>query len=240
MNTQNEAVIEKLRKVLNLANGLNATQGEMEAAMARAKEIALRHNIDLARIELNKDNGKGTADLKIEKHTLKIRSKHEQKYHRWIYAVFQECFDIKVIRTSWGGTVYFIGETVDVMICTELFPWLENVFYRTYLKAKKEGRAMPCAADKNGVYWGLYRGIVEVNKREEQKLNKEEATCMALIVRRKEDLVQAKVEEEFPELEKARKSKLTTNAAAMSFGYNEGKKIRLNQTGAGQQQGQLK
>ncbi len=235
--THNE-VIEKLQKVLNLANGLNATQGEMEAAMGRAKEIALRYNIDLASVELNKDNGKTGAGLKVEKHTLKIRSKHEQKYHRWIYNALQACFGVKVIRTH-GGTVYFIGATVDVLICSQLFPWLEQVFYQTYWRAKKAGVVVSCAADKNGIYYGLYLGIVEVNSREEEKLTQTEKSCVALVLRRKEDLIKAKVKEEFPFLRKVKQSQFTTNTGAMDHGRQEGRKINLRQTGSGTPQGRL-
>jgi predicted DsbA family dithiol-disulfide isomerase len=51
-----ENVIEKLKKVLNLANR-GGTQGEAEAAFRRAKEIAMRYNIDLASIEVGASAG---------------------------------------------------------------------------------------------------------------------------------------------------------------------------------------
>ena len=55
--TMHDAIIEKIRKVLALANGKNAYEGEMITALAKAKEMAMRHGIDLATIDINKGQG---------------------------------------------------------------------------------------------------------------------------------------------------------------------------------------
>src|SRR5688572_7353970 len=122
MTNVSEDIIEKLTKILRLATDKGATAGEVEAAMGKAKEIAIRHNLDLASIDLNTDTGRKT-EIKIDRADIKIRSKNEQKYHRPIYAVMMECFGVRVITLSFGG-VCFVGETVDVLICKQLFPWL--------------------------------------------------------------------------------------------------------------------
>jgi len=239
MNTVNDAVIEKLQKILNLAQaGRGATQGEMEAAMARAKEIALKHNIELSSVTPNADNGKNKETITIDKHTLRVRSQTQQKYHRWIFAVLKECFGIRVI--TGGSTIWFVGESVDVLICTQLFPWLEDVFYSTYNKAANAGIVQRNAAGKNGIYSGLYLGLVAANKREEAKLTKEEMGCMALVLVKKEDLIKAKVEEEFPTLRTPKARSLEISGRGQAHGYTKGKSIRLNQTGSGSAAGQLK
>jgi hypothetical protein len=70
----NDAVVDKIRKCLNLANGKNATQGEMENAMAKAKEIALRHNIELASINLSEGRN-ASAGMEIGKEAAHTQSK---------------------------------------------------------------------------------------------------------------------------------------------------------------------
>lgn len=89
MNASND-VIEKLKKVLNLATR-GATEGEMEAAWKRAKEIAMRYNIDLASVDVS--DSKSTSKKKAEAGKFSIRSKYEQPYHRWVNFVLEECFD---------------------------------------------------------------------------------------------------------------------------------------------------
>jgi len=227
----NTAIIEKLKKILILANDKGAQPGEIEAAFGKAKEIAMRHGIDIAGIDISgKDEGKDGADtMTIERVDVATRSKNPQKYHRFICALLQEVFGVSVIRL-WDCYV-FIGEATDVAICRALFPWLEDVFYSTYYKAKLAGIVISCAADKNGIYSGLYNGMLSANRKAEAALNTEDRSKWAMVVRSKESLVKAKVEEEFPTLQQARRSRLSTNSRAWDHGYREGQKIRLNQVG---------
>lgn len=233
-----EEIVEKIRKCLALANGLNATQGEMEVAMAKAKEIAIRHNIDIASIGLDDPNAKGGIDITTDK-TLRTRSEYEQPYHRWIFNVLEEVFGVKVvrmIRRDYNGIriscIVLIGDTVDVAIAKEIFPWLEKVFPRTLSRLVHARKLTYCAADTNGCYYGFYRGIVEANKREEEKLTKKEASSMALVVRKKEDLIQTELEEQFPHAKVRSTRHKEMNGEAFHYGKAEGSRIKLNQLGA--------
>jgi hypothetical protein len=235
MKTSDE-VIETLRKVLNLAHGMNATQGEVEAAMARAKEIAMRYNIDLATVQIGQKD-KSAFSIETDKTQVKIRSQHPQKYHDWIARTLMRCFDIHVIYLGRKGAagIVFIGEKTDVAICVELFPWLEDVFYSTYYRGRKAGLYPISAASKNGVYAGLYYGIVEANKRMEEQIKRENPNAYALVVRSKEQAVQARVSNEFPKLETPKKQRETQmNHRAYMHGKEKGRSIKLNQLAGAQ------
>lgn len=226
-----ERIVDKIRKCLALAHGRNATQGEMEVAMAKAKEIAMRHGIDMATVAAAGKQDSDKASMEIGKGEVQIRSQRPQKYHRFVCAALQEVFGIRVVRI-WNKYI-FIGEATDVAISRELFPWLEDVFYSTYYRAMRAGEVECCAASKNGVYSGLYWGIVAANKRAEEQLKTEEKQTWALIVRNKDALVEAKMHEEFPHLEKGKERRLTSSTRAWNIGYEKGKTINLNQTSNG-------
>ena len=143
------AIIEKIRKMLALADDSGAHPGEVENAMAKAKEIAMRHSIDIASISLNVDEKKKKADVTVNE-TLKTRSKYEQPYHNSIYCVLESVFGVKVIRRVYrdrsGGTIVtglvLIGDPTDVGIAIAIFPWLQKVFPKTLSTLVKEGKGI--------------------------------------------------------------------------------------------------
>jgi len=233
-NQINSAVIEKIRKCLALSHG-NASQGEMEAAMGKAKELAMKHGIELASIDMAAGRSAGSS-IEIDRADVQIKTSAQKPYHTWIYRVLRQCFGVQVIIS--GTEAIFIGEATDVAICRELFPYLEKVFPSTYYHAEKNGM-VSCAANKNGVFRGLCDGIIEVNKREEAKLTPKEASCWALIVVNKDALIEKRVEKEFPVLiyRKARAQQVSNSAYA--FGRAKGQQIRLNQVGSGKANGRI-
>ena len=238
MNTKvTDEIVERIRKCLALAHGRNATQGEMEVAMAKAKEIAMRYGIDIAGVGIaGKEDEK--RQMTTDNVAIQPRSKHPQKYHRYINWVLQSVFGIKVIRS--GNRFFYIGETVDVAICRELFPWLEDVFYSTYNKAANDCQIDRTAADKNGMYQGLHDGILAANKRAEEALTSTEKSTWALVVVNKSALVQKRMETDFPHLTKGRASTIRTfNPVAHGIGYAKGRSINLRQTSAPKANGLL-
>lgn len=235
----NEQVIDKIKKILKLAKGAGASQGEIEAALAKAKEVAMRHNIDLASIDTSEESIR--AGIFVERDSsLRTRSKYKQPYHDWVFAVLEAVFSVRVVQTvhsEYNGkrisALHIIGETVDVAICREIYPWLEKVFPRTLSKAVSQGLLSYSAADTNGCYSGLYTGIIEVNRQEEEKLQTEDRHRYAIVVKEKMEMVDEKVGEEFPNLRKSKSRARNYNPFAADHGRQEGRKINLRQVGAG-------
>jgi hypothetical protein len=232
----NQAIIEKLKKILILANNAGATEGEVASAMARAKEIAMRHAIDIGGIDITNAKERKSI-LQTDKAESKIRSKHPQRYHRFICGVFKQVFGVESVQTwsraSDGPCYVFIGESTDVAICTALFPWLEEVFCKLPFKVIREKGFPESNGVKNAVYQGLYYGIIESNKKAEAALSSDDKNKWAVVVRNKDVAVQARLHQEFPRLTQGRSSRLTTNSAAQQHGYEAGRKINLSQVGGG-------
>lgn len=236
----NEQVLETLRKVLNLA-ARGATQGEMEAAMARAKAIAIKHNIDLASVSMADPKAKKGVEVENDS-SLQSNVAFERKFHRWVFHVISELFGVRFIlsRQECGSrcrikTIYIIGETTDVAIAKAVFPWLEDLYPKSYRKAVNDFKiAEDNSASAHGYYRGLSAGILEVNRKAEEEVAKSvDANKYALVVRDKKLAIQQRVEQDFPVLSKRKSRTRDESDIAAGVGYERGKQINLNQINSG-------
>jgi len=239
-NKVSDEVIEKIRKCLALAHGRGATQGEMEAAMGKAKEIAMRYHLEIADISMEDKSGKNKkGSITTDKNSVNIRSKHVRPYHRYVTATLMEVFGIRVIQSY--RSFIFIGETFDVAVSCALFPWLEEAFWSCYWQIRKSyGETEYVAGTANGAYLGFYNGLLAANKRAEATLTSTEKQSWALVVVDKNALVEQRMKEEFPNLGKARKS--TTRSidhGAYAAGYAKGKTVNLRQVSGGTSTGSI-
>jgi len=232
-NTPSDEILEKLAKILRLANNSAATPGEAEAAMGRAKALAMQHQIDLAMVNLTEKSSKGI-DIKVQRTDVGIRSQKFQVYHKYIWWTLQDVFGVRVIRFG-KSRFCFVGEATDVLVCCQLFPWLEDVFYSTYNEAAKRGVVQRNAAGKNGVYWGLQNGLVKANKQEEQKLDAKQQQCWGLVVRSKEQAIDAQMAVDFPKLKSTKARDLNMDWNGFRHGKEKGEKIKLDQVSAPKQ-----
>lgn len=238
----NQAVLDKLRKVLNLASGRGATQGEIEAAMARAKEIAMKHGVDLASVDMTDPKAKSkTMDITTDS-DLKSNIAFERKYHTWIFHILTVLFGVRFItnRKQQGSrhrltTIWVIGEVTDVAIVKVLFSWLEELYPKSYREAVNAHLiAEDNAANAHGYYRGLSIGILETNKKEEEKIAATiDGQKWAMVVRDKKQAIDTQVAKEFPELITRTHRVRAANEEAIGLGYQRGKSINLNQVGAG-------
>ena len=230
-----EQILDKIKKCLALANGRNATPGEMEAAMAAAKRIADDNNIELATVNWNTEAGKRT--LEAGKEDVHFRSKYEQIYHRPIYSVLLNVFGIVILSSRYSIT--FIGEKTDIAICQVLFPWLEDVFFKTCYQATRSGRIEDRVAPRRSLFFGLARGIISANTKQEAARPEQEAQTMAMVVRNKKQVVADYMAAEFPKLRNRKTVMVSTHNLAYQIGIAAGEKINLRQTTAGRPVGAL-
>lgn len=229
-------IIDKIRKCLNLANGLNATPGEMEAAMAKAKELAMRHSIELASINMEQGKSVSDGDTISKDSTLRTRSKYQQPYHRWMIGALQEVFGVTIIKSIFHETngvritaIHVIGDATDVEITKVMFPYLEKIFPRILSAAVSKGSLRYSAADTNGCYRGLYEGIVTANKREVEKLNQTDKSLWGMVVFDRSKAIEKVVKEAFPGVMHHRSRAQKANMTAFAYGRAEGEKINLRQ-----------
>lgn len=245
----NEQVIERLRKVLTLAKE-GATEGEMQAAMTRAKEIAMRYNIDMAQVDLNHPNSKTKSIEAKAESGIKARSMYERPHHKYIFWILEKCFSVRIVRIGVRDHVsqsrrhfqiYLIGDPIDIAISKEMFTWLENLFLREFTKRVKEGRFRRwSAAQENGLYRGLYQGIIDANKKAEENLTYGDAQKWAIVVRSKEQAVEDLLRAMFPNLRAGKSSRRSYDPYAQAEGYEVGSKINLKQVNNGSETTKVK
>jgi hypothetical protein len=238
-------VLDKLRKMMSLAGDSASHQGEVEAAMAKAKELATRHNLDLSSLDLSTDE-KVKAAIDIEHNdSTTIRSKYEQIYHRYIYNLIGQLFNVSIVRTTTHeyngvriGKIHMIGDPFDVAIATVVFPYLEKIFPKILSGFVSKKMLTYSAADTRGCYSGIVRGILDMNLREEAKIVK--PSGYALVVRNKEALITQRTKEIFPDMKQPKARACHNNPLAWMLGFQEGQKINLRQMGAGKAASALK
>lgn len=233
MNDIDPQLLDKLQKIMELAVR-GGTQGEMEAAMARASEIARKHGIDLAKLPPRPDGRRKPMDI-TEKSGLRTSTTYEHAYHAWIMATLHDVFGVKILvsRTRLGShpyirNIWIIGESSDVLIASTLFPWLENLFPKFYHKALKQGLVPKSFAGQNGYYYGLYKGIVDNNKRAEAAMPAEDRSKWAMVVVDKQALIE-KYTAEKHQVTAPKASRKKYDSRSMGQGMQDGVKIKLRQ-----------
>ena len=236
MKTKKE-ILDKISKLLRLADDRGATEGEVANAMAAAKQLARRHDIDISSVSLDDPDAKKPGLEVTKDSSIRTKTVRRQPYHKWVYATIEEVFDITIIRSGYNDqygdridtTLHFIGTPMDVEIAKVIFPFLEKLFPRIYNRKVKERMLSRFAADMNGFYLGFYRGIREANKRKKEELSNDDANRYAMVLVSKQDAIQLKVNAEFPNLKFARACHAAFSGRGVATGEEEGKKIKLNQ-----------
>jgi len=237
-------VMEKLRKILTLAGNEAATQGEIEAAMARAKEIAMQHNISLGDVSLENPNQKPAGIDVVNDASFIPKEGFERKHHMWIFHIIKVVFGVRAITSaSRVGSrkqyhrIWFIGEATDVEIGKAIFQWLDELFPTSCKNICNGGKFVREAAIVNGFYRGLAMGILEVNRRKEAEVKQSMASASAnqyaMVLRNKEQAIEVAMEKYHPKdsLKERTVRNKSESGNAIGLGYAKGKSINLNQMG---------
>lgn len=232
-------VLQKLQKILSRADtSRGATEAEAQAAMAAAQRLAIQHNLDLAAV-MASGPADAPAKLETDKVELVAPNKH-RPYSEPIAHVLQDCFDVSVIWVGRDARAVIIGEKTDVQLATYCWGWLQQTFprlFRQYCDAN--GMPFVTGVVRRSYYVGVGQGIRESNHRQraEAKADKVTGQSFALVLVKKEELVQARVAEEFPMLRNIARRERQVNHDALYHGREQGRKIKLNAglTGGGNQ-----
>ncbi|HWY76904.1 MAG TPA: DUF2786 domain-containing protein [Verrucomicrobiae bacterium] len=144
----NESVLEKIKKLLRLAQSSN--RHEAELAMQRAFELAARHNIDMADVDvdeqtkriLHKAFGIGARFSLIRKLTLSI---------------LENYFNVRIVlaRPSW----LFVGTETDVEIAIYVHGFLVSACSRCLRKYQDEFARKLSTTKRNSFIAGFMYGI---------------------------------------------------------------------------------
>jgi hypothetical protein len=230
-----DKIIDKLKKILARADtNRGATAAEVEAAMKKAQELAIEHNIDLSTI--NVDGEIKVGGIETEAGTVHTATKQERPYHMPVLSVLRNCFDIKDIVDTYTDRnsmriitkVTFVGEKLDVALATYCWSWLEQLFPQTWLTYRKEKGMKDDWTAMRSFYAGLRDGLIENNRRQRAEVKGKEADRYALVIANKQELVEAKFNELFPKTRPVKSFTMGSNPSAREAGRIAGSKIKLN------------
>lgn len=226
-------ILEKLKKILALAER-GATEGEMQAAMAKAQQLAIEHNIDLGSIQL--DTGKAPT-IETDKNVLKSEASGQWRpHHDALYRILKACFQVEMIKTTWhdgkAAQAVIVGEKTDVAIATYVWHWLDGLFpklHRAYCNNLGISHTpADTAVRRRSYYDGLEVGIISTNRRAVRAMDQANADKYAIVLVKKEEVVQARYKDEFPHVKKGSTRVKQTHDGAYYAGAEKGRTIKLN------------
>jgi hypothetical protein len=222
----NADIFEKLKKILALAER-GGTQAEMEAAMAKAQEMAARHNIELGEVMAQRSDDEKAEVIETDRVDMRFRAGKKSIEHTYIVQVLITCFDVRAVYLH-NGSICFIGEKTDVRLAQFCFKFLEAQFSKLMRKyiASIKGKAYGTASQQHSFYTGLATGISINNRR-----IREEAVAtndsMALVIMKKEEMVKAREAKEFKDLRPVKEPDYSLDEDALLNGAKVGKTIKL-------------
>jgi hypothetical protein len=161
------AVVEKMLKMLTLAKNA-ATEGEAESAMAAARKMAIKHQIDLSTVRDDMLNTAKPSKEPFVEIPLKVakglcRRPPSDKYIRWVLASH---FDVSILLGQGlrSSMIYIVGRKSAAKFAEYAYKFLHRAFTRIWRKYKHDGEAagdfVPMT-DRNSVFYGIYKGFDE-------------------------------------------------------------------------------
>lgn len=154
----NERIIERIRKMLALANDAGATEGERDNAMRMAHATLAKYNLDIAMIEAS-----GTKKAKGEERTKEVGTFYGRPWARNVCVsvaklMFSEYVYVSAKRATDTGH-YFIGRHSNAITATELARFVVESILR---EAKRHERSHGGGwATVRAFAWGAARRIGE-------------------------------------------------------------------------------
>lgn len=174
----NSAILERIKKLLSLANSSN--EHEAKLASEKAQELLVRHNLTAQQV--------GSLHRKqyVERHQEKrVRMTPEEKY---VIGIVTDYFFVRVIldrppvvgkwtgRTVIGMRVILVGERENTEIAGYVYDFLCRAFRDCFLEYKrKTGSPM---SSRQSFYIGMTAGVVESLRKARERVQ----TSMALTV----------------------------------------------------------
>jgi hypothetical protein len=226
MNPETQKIIERVRKMLNLANDAGAAEGERDNAMRMAHNLMLKFNIDASQLEAT---GRAQKEARIEK-GLEFYGRPWARNVAYNVARLFFCSYLTRSKYRSKEAVHlFIGRESNAITASEIARFAVESIMR---EGKRKQRA---AGGDNDWFrsfcWGAANSI---NRRVSQMLA--EATgqhvpgsSMALVVYRNEDSEnQSFIDQRYPKLRKSRSGKGIGSFEGRQQGTEYGKSVSLN------------
>jgi hypothetical protein len=159
MNTSpvSDKLIEKIQKLLALAEGNNDSQAQAEAAMAKAIELATEHNIELAQVRLH---GKVEEEA-FEKQSVEMGNRLPIT-HDLVASILVKFFEVNMVTTggrSYGRYIYFIGQKTKIEFAKFVHKYLTDTFMNLWRSYYARNPHLTVKAARQSYLLGLYQGL---------------------------------------------------------------------------------
>ncbi len=220
MTTQvDDSVIEKIRKLLNLADG-NKNVKEAENAILLAQKFLLQHNLTLADI---KEKNPQDPELITHERIVEEIHKNDKQWRGLLLHVVTQNFLCKSLVFPSG--YYLIGPEGNTVVAKELYEWLvsalTDIGKREYKGHKDRGGLYSKKTWSNSFYLGAISSI-----RSKLDQQREDLVQGDPIVLASEGLLKAYVEEHFNQV----KGRSMTNFSqgAYNKGLETGRNLPTN------------
>lgn len=220
---EHEAIIEKVRKLLNMANCKNVNQHEGQTAIVKAQLLLKKHNLSLADVDNDLAEDHDVVDAAITKF----------KLHQWWEKSLAHTIGDNFRCTAYVrehdmySKIYFIGMKSDVDIAEQIYLYAAIHMKETGEQSQRHTRLNNYNIDLTGYLDNYYRGYLRgLNEKFIEQLEQDESLALAIV---KSAEVIKKVEEKG--LLEADRVKLENNHLhknAFKRGYINGKEFDRN------------
>ena len=137
MNTEDPVILDKIKKLLNLANpNNNGSEGEIQSAFTLAQKLLKKHHLTMSQITAYDDDTTSEAGMfdVIESEAAKFAANILPRWMETLLRSVNTITETKTLikRSSRTGSTYgnlsivFVGDTIDVETSVELFLFLKD------------------------------------------------------------------------------------------------------------------
>jgi len=225
--------IDKIKKLLRLAQNKAASPAEAANALRRALELVDRHNLDIESLNLDEEQEKlFSSSIPMGERRSFIK--------RQVNGILLNHFHV---RTCWGYCkLYIVGFEHDVTIAGYVFDFLVRALTKALsefaAQERKHRRKVTVLKKKNFIQGWIYG--VAANLRERAPEDTLDDSRAALICANREKQVDAYFDQEFPDIVTSKPVKIQKNTTALMKGWLQGQSVSITTPLAGTCKEQLR
>jgi hypothetical protein len=220
---QKEKALDKIRKLLALADNNAASEGEIENALKAAQNLMSKFDLDMSDVEVCE------ADLGWEDQDYNPKN-NERKYWLWdlleVIAKSQNCRSIKkkrVVNDKLQEYFRVFGTKMEVKVTTEIFkitvPIIRNISNKRYREKSNNvvdmqlAYGLPINPPNKGKFFNdyvdgfLYGLHLKLEENKEKNIQEDETGKYGLIIVKKTDLIKDFVQENTKNLKDVKTSR---------------------------------
>jgi hypothetical protein len=211
-----KAIVEKIQKLLSLANSDN--ENEAKLAASKAQELLVKYNLTEAQVD-GHDSSYVREDLVLER-------TRADKSVNYVLMIIRDYFFVQVIRNpKWvNGKKYLaytlLGKAHNVEIAIFVKTFLDQAFVNLWAEYRIANNAD--ARARSSYVTGLYLGLVEQLKASREKVQTE--TGLVLV---KDNQLEEFIKKQFQNLRGGRQQMTFNDREALEAGREQGRNLRI-------------